>query len=211
MTNWGSKSLLMDGRLRVAVTHWCALAEHPLAPRLCMQTLMNGVPHSHTQCQFLNAGFPLHLSVQCSPCYWCQANRAKPPVWDPGLPWGSLLCKTACGLGLFRDEPVLCYFFVNLCISLNFGLLFGFQHLYNTVLLSGDTLPSALHCLCQSPRGISFPSRKIGMEQKLNLLKLCHAPMEIYAQIHMRSYTAAQLLPAPSLNTVSTTVKFHDV
>lgn len=105
----------------------------------------------------------------------------------------------------------LAIFFVNPCISLNFGLLFSFQHLCNTVLVSGDILPSALHCLCQSPHGISFLSRKIGMEQKLNLLKLCHAPMEIYAQIHMRSYTAAQLLPAPSLNTVSTTVKFHDV
>lgn len=37
---------------------------------------------------------------------------------------------------------------------------------------SGDTLPSALHCLCQTPCGISFPRQEnTGMEQKLSLLK----------------------------------------
>lgn len=37
---------------------------------------------------------------------------------------------------------------------------------------SGDTLPSTLHCLCQSPHGISFPRQEnTGMEQKFSLLK----------------------------------------
>ena len=37
---------------------------------------------------------------------------------------------------------------------------------------SGDIPPSSLHCLCQSPHGISFPRQKnTGMEQKLSLLQ----------------------------------------
>lgn len=172
----------------------CAQAEDPL----CMQKL-TGVPIPYSvpipQCLHL-----LYISL-CNAAHVTGVEQTEKSLQS--LP----LCKTACGLGLWRDEPVLCYLFVNLYISLSLG----FQNLCNMVVLFGDTLPSALHCLCQSPHGISFPSRKILMEQKLSLLNLYHAAMEIYAQIHMRSCTGAQLLPAPSLNTVSTIVKFHDV
>lgn len=47
---------------------------------------------------------------------------------------------------------------------------------------SGDTLPSTLHCLCQTPCGISFPRQEnTGMEQKLSLLKAApHSHRNIY-------------------------------